>query len=293
MMVVKISGRKAQWAQKWSSLLALCFVLISTPSLAEEPLVFGILPAESPVSLYKRFLPLRNYLSKRLQREVSIESAKDFAQHIQRTDRRRYDIVFTAPHLVLRAIEGEQYQVVATTVKQLSAVVVVPEQSAIRTLKDLEGKQVATPPTDAVVTMVGENYLKAEMEKAGVPNWINVQFTPYRTHNAAYKAALAGDADVAVIANFIYQNAIKDGEKLRKIVASPQFPGMGILVAKDVGEMEIKAIRQAFLDLDTSSEGKEVLKKISLPAYASVNKKDFELMRPYINNLHLLGTTVE
>ena len=71
-----------------------------------EYLVFGFLPMQSPVTLFKRFAPLRDYLSIQIQREIRMESAKSFEEFSRRTAQRRYDIVFTAPHMALQALDG-------------------------------------------------------------------------------------------------------------------------------------------------------------------------------------------
>ena len=41
-------------------------------------LTFGFLPMESPVALFKRFAPLRDYLSAQIQQEIRMETAKKF-----------------------------------------------------------------------------------------------------------------------------------------------------------------------------------------------------------------------
>ena len=257
-----------------------CMLSSVSQSYADNGLVVGILPMESPVGLFQRFLPLREYLSSRLGREVSIESASDYQQHVKRTDNRRYDIVLTAPHFALRAVDGGKYNVVASFNKPLSAVVVVAEKSKLQHLKDIAARNIATPSKQAIVTMVGQSYLSEHgLKGVDQPRYRNL-----RTHNAAYRAVIAGDADAAIISNFTFYKAKKEGVKLKKIGESQSFPGIGVLVAKDIAVSVQQAIRQAFLELQTTPQGRALLKKISHPGYGPAKAADFESMRKYLQD---------
>jgi len=64
------------------------------PALAvEDPLVLGIFPRRNAVDTVRMFTPLAQYLSRRLGREVRVETSKDFESFWQGVIQRRYDIV--------------------------------------------------------------------------------------------------------------------------------------------------------------------------------------------------------
>lgn len=62
-------------------------------------LVFGFLPILSTQKLIERFNPMVDLLSEELHRPIRMETAKEFKSFIKRTRYKRYDILFTAPHL--------------------------------------------------------------------------------------------------------------------------------------------------------------------------------------------------
>lgn len=238
-------------------------------------LVFGFLPMESPVSLFKRFAPLRDYLSEQIAKDIRLETAKDFQSFAMRTMERRYDIVFTAPHMALQALDGDHYEVAATFVKPLKSVVVVKQKSAIQTLADLEAKSIATPPDEAIVTLVGKKYLSAR----GIHT---ARFSTYSTHNAAYSAVLGGEVDAAIVANFIAMKAISKNLPLKIVASSEPFPGIGILVARDLPESTRNHIKKAFWGMNELPYGKKVLKQIAQPGYMEATKSPFEVLRPFV-----------
>lgn len=242
---------------------------------SKDFLVFGFLPMESPVSLFKRFAPLRDYLSEQIATEIRMETAKDFPSFSKRTLQRRYDIVFTAPHMALQALDGEQYEVAATFAKPLKAVIVVKTKSALQNMAQLEGKTIATPPEQAIVTMVGRNHL--------ADNGIKVaRFRTYRTHNAAYSAVLGGEVDAAIVSNFIARKAIAKNNPLKIVASSDPFPGIGILVARDLPESTKQHIKKAFWAMNDLPYGKKILKQIAQPGYIEADKAPFEKLRPFI-----------
>jgi len=228
------------------------------------------------VALFKRFAPLHDYIEKQLNRKIHMETARDFKSFNERIARRQYDIVFTAPHLALMAIDSQSYEIAAAFVKPLRSVVVVNTISNIQDIKSLGTKTVATPPSGAIVTMVGVSFLKNLGLKP-------INFKTYQSHNAAYSAVVGGEADAAIVANFMAQNAINEKLPLRVIGQSEPFPGIGILVAKNLDDKLKLSIKRTFWEMKVTNTGKKLLKLISQPGYAAATPEDFEILRPYLN----------
>ena len=241
-------------------------------------LVFGFLPMESPVSLFKRFAPLRDYLSTQIEKEIRLETAKDFPSFINRTKERFYDIVFTAPHMALHALDGDSYEAAATFIKPLKSVVVVKQKSAIQGIADLESKTIATPPDQAIVTMVGMEFMHSEGINAA-------RYATYRTHNAAYSAVLGGEVDAAIVSNFIAMKAISKNMPLKIVASSEAFPGIGILIARDLPEDLKSHIKKAIWGMKELPHGEKILKIIAQPGYKQTSKKQFEVLRPFVKSV--------
>jgi phosphonate transport system substrate-binding protein len=266
--------------------LLLCSALLpaygaTNKAISAPRLSFGVLPSQSPVTQLKHFAPLRNYLARQLNKTIDITIAKDYAQHVADLRHRRYDFVFTAPHIVLFASEQTPYSPVATFDKPLAAVIVVAAKSRFRELKDLAGATIATPSEKAIVTMVGKEHLAQH----GLDGITSPHYEAFQTHNAAYKAVLGGQAEAAIISRFFYTKASAKDGVLRLLSQSPSFPGIGILIADDLSPQLQGRIRDAFLQLDDSQQGGRVLKQLGFPAYCAADKEHFEPLRPFLSTL--------
>lgn len=260
------------------AVVILCLGCVSKSYASTENLTFGVLPAESPVALFKRLAPLREYLSEQLHQEVKLETARDFMEFARRTAARQYDIVLTAPHMAIPPVDSGIYILAATYVNPLKAVIVVADNSPFKTLEDLIGKRIATPPKQAIITMVGQQYLQSK----GLLDHVTTRLSAYRSHNAAYIAAIAGEVDAAMIADIIYLKAKKQNLPLRLLDASAEFPGIGLLLAADLDADLRKRIVDLFIELKNNSQGKALLKKISQPGYVEANLSQFDVLRPFM-----------
>lgn len=244
----------------------------------KQALKLGFFPIVSTVALFKRFSPLRDYLAEALGRPVELQTAKDFLTFMQRTDEGSYDIVITAPHFAVRAVDSGKYIIRATVTENVQQLFIVPEDSPVKSLQELAGKNIATPPETALMTMMGIRYLA----DAGLKDDKQPHYRAFTSHNAANQALLAKEVDAAIASSNIVRKAIKQGEKIRILENGNSLPNMPLMVASgldaDLGE-RISAI---LVNMSESEKGREVLKQIAFPGYRTVTAKDYEPARIYM-----------
>ena len=244
-------------------------------SNTDEPLILGILPFRSPVALLKRFAPLRDHLQQKLGVPIIMETASNFDEFVMRTHARRYDLVLTAPHFTLLALDSGKYAVKATYLKPLSAGISVRRDSKIRYLKQLEGKKISTPPEIAIITIAGKSFLKKHLKAE--PQYVN-----YKSHNASLDAMLVGNSVAAIASLNPTRQYMQRDIPLRIIASTPPLPGMGLLVAKDLSKALQKKYQDALINMDKDTEGKKALKKMGYPGYRAVKKQEFESTRLFL-----------
>lgn len=243
----------------------------------ETKLLMGVAPFMSPDKLFKRLNPLRNYLSRELNREVVIEFSRNPAQLIERTDAGRYDFVFTGPGFALRALDSGRYLPGAIPVNLTTSVLLVSSSSAIKSIEQLKGKVISTPSQKGVTAMMAPNFFR---ENGFIKNEIP-KMIPYGSHNAAFLAAQNGDVDAAFVAVFGYSDFIESGAHVREIARTKTYPGIGFIVAKRLPERQREGIITAILGLNNSIQGKEVLKKIAFPPFRRYSYEEFDNFRSY------------
>lgn len=245
----------------------------------ENTLVMGVLPFVSTVTLFKRFSPLVDHINAELKTKVVLETAPSFDEFLNRTNNRMYDLILTAPHFVVHALDSGKYKLIAMPTNYLTAQVVVSKTSDISSLDQLAGKVVATPSPKALITKAGTKFL----EKAGlVDSWQPV-YMAFRTHNAAYHEVLSGKADAAIMSINVLSKALKEGKPLKSIAVSPGLPGVGIMVAKDLPNDLSTSVQKLLVDLKKHTKGQAVLKQVAYPGFKLAQPSDYHSMRDFIS----------
>ncbi|MEJ2397747.1 MAG: phosphate/phosphite/phosphonate ABC transporter substrate-binding protein [Gammaproteobacteria bacterium] len=253
------------------------------PQSADQPsdqaLSLGFFPIISTVALYKRFAPLRDYLAEQLHRPVALETAKNFPTFLRRTDERQYDIVVTAPHFALRAADSGKYRIRAALVGKVYQLLVVRKDSRLTSVKQLAGKRIATPPADALMTMVGMR----ELASAGLVGKRAPVYRVYVSHNAANQALLAGEVDAAIASSNVIRKALGKGAPFRVIKRSFKLPNMATLIATNLDPALANRVVQILVNMNKTAEGRQVLKQIRFPGYRGIKSAaEYESLRPFM-----------
>ena len=233
----------------------------------EIPLKLGFFPIISTVALFKRFSPLRDYLSDSLGRKVILLTAKDFPTFYRRTAQRDYDIVVTAPHFAVSAADSGRYRIRATSTKDVQQLIVVKINSQYTSVKQLAGKTIATPPEHALMTMMGKQFLV----DAGLTGNDSPSYRAFISHNAANQALLGDEVDAAIASSNTIMKAIKRGEPLKIIGRGLKLPNMATLVATDQDPMIGELLVEILTGMNESENGRYVLQRIDIPGYRAVS----------------------
>ena len=255
-------------------------LLLAAPASAEQsdnggPLRFGLLPFASPVSLFQRFAPLRDYLADRVGTSFELESARSFAVHVQRIETGEYDLVLTAPHFVLIALDSGHYHLIANHRSDLSAAFVVARDDRALTLHDLADRRIATPPPEALITMVGKEYLLEYLGPSDRPP----TFIPYPSHNAAIHAVTSGLAGAAIASINAARHEINQDVAVRILEESDRFPGVGVLAHRRLTERLRDEIAEVLITMGNRMDGSDVLRQMDYAGYRSVSAQTYEPFR--------------
>jgi len=242
----------------------------------ENPLILGVLPYTLPGPLLKRFSNFRNYLKEQLGQEILISTTANYKKFIKNTASRQYDIVWTAPHFVLLALDSGHYEISSTWKRPLETVLVTNKMSPILSLKQLARQTISTPPASAIVTL----YAKHHLQNLQIDS---PEFKEYKGHDASYMATITGSAAAAVTEYSVYEQAIKKGVPLRIIKRLPSIPGIGILLAKDLPQETRQRIKKALHNLNKNIKGQQVIDTHGFPDYRAANADEFKILRPFLD----------
>jgi len=276
--------------QKLLAVIVCCLLTIPAIISANEKegcqqtgsLVFGILPFISVEELVFRFTPLVNYLSENLQVPVRIETAPDFVEFARRThEESRYDILFTAPHFFTRANQKAAYRLIASVDSpEMWAVIVVPEQSEIRTLQDLEGKRLATVPPLGLATLL----VRKTLFEAGIDPDVDLDMVITPTHDASLLSSYHGVTDASALMQPPFAAASKKvRDSMRIIARTESTPHIPISVAPRLSDACAAAITGLLVNMGSTPEGKAVLQHNRFTGYRQGDPAVYEKLNELLS----------
>jgi len=253
----------------------------ANPTLkTSKALRFGIAPFMTPMALIKRMSPLRDYLREQLNMPVNIVTARTGNEFNKRTLSGQYDFILTNPFFAIKALDSGKFNLIAIHQKKISGLFIVPENSQINSLEDLAGKKLGAPDKAGLLGKVVTPLIKnSGIDPNNLPEIIH-----NANHNAGISSLRVGKVDAALIVNFMESHIKESGFKIRTIDKTEPLPGMAVLVDKKSVNIETKdAVQQAIFKLSKTDKGREILKKIKMPAFVEGTIDELEPVRKYLS----------
>ena len=242
------------------------------------PLTFGFLPLVSSEKLVQRFAPLVHYLSAALNTPVRIETAADFDTFIRRTNNeKRYDLLFTAPHLFYLAREKADYQLlVSVDAPGMSAIIVVPQKSKINTIRDLTGRKLATVDPMGLATLL----VRKQLEEHGLDPDADLTLVKTPSHNASLLSSYYGATDASSLMMPPFKVANPEvRESMRIIAVTESAPHMPISAAPWIEPECREATTLALLGMPSTVAGKEALVKAGFKRFARSLPEQYDSLK--------------
>lgn len=238
-------------------LLAASGLSLSVPAsgVLSRGLSFGVLPYKTPQRLLSDLAPLTDAFNQSTSRPVSIQTAKNYSEFLQRTRSESFDILLTAPHFARLAETESHYQPIAMTGYQVQAVLLVSKNAKIKSVADLQGKVIAMPQREAMIHHLGLALLRAHGLEAGR----NVVLQEAMSNQLAMAAPLRGEADASIGGMLLWQTSGLQ-QDMRVLAASKNTPGMILMVHSRVPQLTIQALRRAVLEFGNTPQGAVYLK---------------------------------
>lgn len=261
-------------------MLMLTVFLVEDKAVAETELQFGSVAMDIPAVMHKRLTPLTRYLSKSLNRPVTLKLSPNMGAAIKETAQGTVDIAYLTPVAYLKANEQGDAKLIAKTVTKGKAsfqlMIVVKEDSPIKSVEQLAGKSFAFGDKKALLqraTVVGSG-IKLE------------QFSEYKFlghYDNIARAVMNGDFDAGILKDTM---AFKwEGKGLRILYSSPALPPYNIAASNKVDGKTMAALRKAFLSLDAKNpEHLKIIKALDKKynGFASTSDTEYDVIRKLI-----------
>ncbi|KPJ87281.1 MAG: phosphonate ABC transporter substrate-binding protein [Gammaproteobacteria bacterium SG8_11] len=259
--------------------VALFFPPLTTAD-SPTPVRLGSVAMDTPAIMHKRLLPLTQYLSEFLQRPVVLKLSPDMPAAINEVASGNVDVAYLTPVAYIRANAQGNSQLVAKTVtKQKSAfqlMIVVREDSAIKTVQDLEGKKFAFGDQAALLQRAAVVGAGVPLDKLGAYEFLG-------HYDNIVRSVLHGDFDAGILKDTM---AFKwEGKGIRILYRTPDLPPYNIAASGKIDQQLLNQLRQAFLNLDANNpQHHNIIKALDkkYDGFAPTSDAEYDVVRQLI-----------
>lgn len=243
-------------------------VVIMTSSLSSfaQTLRVSAIPDEAPTELQRKFKPLGEYLARETGLDVRFTPVSDYAAVVEGLAAKKIDLAwlggFTYVQAKLRSNGGVLPVVQRVEDERFISKFIVPNDSSIRTLAELKGKNFAFgSPSSTSGHLMPRHFLLKESINPDA-DFRNVAFSG--AHDATVAFVASGKADGGVLNASVMDKLIEKGDanakRVRVIAVTPPYHDYNWTVRPGMDPILIKKIADAFLKLDPSNpEHKELM----------------------------------
>lgn len=248
----------------------------------------GLVPQDNAVKMVKKWQPLADYLAGELHRDVELEIKPDYQSVIRDLARGKIDVGLLGSFAYIRAAESKVIEPLVRRVIFGSAnyqgVVVVHAGSRIRSFAELRGKRFAfTDRNSTTGYALPVRYMR--QKGLGAPHRFFSEVIFTGNHDSALLAVYAGSADGAALSTTRLDPLNLKLESLRIIWKSETIPLGPFVARKDLGDVMINQLRQAFLRLGSAPATKPLLKQFGVDGFVPARERDYRGVKSLVKSL--------
>lgn len=243
-------------------------------SCAQPSLSFAIVPQQSASKLAKLWTPIVNEISQQSGIAIHFATAADIPTFEKRLAAGEYDIAYMNPYHYVVFNDSTGYQAIAKARdKRIKGILVVPKNSEITSLNDLQKSTLAFPaPAAFAATILTQADLTGEQ----------VDFTPayVSSHDSVYRAVAKGiyPAGGGVIRTF--KNVAPEiRSQLQILWTTKGYTPHAIAVHPRIKKEDVQKLQQALIAMDKQTAGKELLSSIKIKGFSKAIDSDWNDVR--------------
>jgi phosphonate transport system substrate-binding protein len=255
-------------------LIGLTLILLSFAANAEKVYTFGVVPQQSASKLARLWGPVFRVISQQTGIYIRFATAPDIPTFEKRLREGQYDFAYMNPYHFTVFNESPGYQaMVKAKDKRIKGIIVVNKDSGITSLQQLNDAQLAFPSPAAFAASI---LTRSHLASTGV----NFNANYVSSHDSVYlsvsKGLFTAGGGVLRTLNNINQ-ATRDTLKILWI--SNGFTPHAIAAHPDIPNEIAKQVKDAFINLDNTPEGTELLASIKLKGFISAKSSDWDDVR--------------
>ena len=236
-----------------ATILGTALALHAPGAIAQQAYAFNVLNQRSIALTAQYWNPILTYVSRKSGVPLELKLAKTAQEGNAIAEKHGYDFLYTN-HFFTPDRERLGYRVIARPAGPgIRSQIVVPEESPIQTLQDLNGKDVAfvTPDGFTGYWLPYDALLRAKVK-------VNVVFTGNQEASSA-QLKIAKVAAAAVNSSVMARYARRESFAYRALWTSEIYQDLCIMANPKVPADKVAAVRAALVEMVKDPEGRQVL----------------------------------
>jgi phosphonate transport system substrate-binding protein len=253
--------------------LALLLMLAWSAGAQDRPLTFGVLNQQSASLTAERWNPILQYVSTTSGVPLQLRMGPTVEDTDAMMGRGELDFVFTN-HNFQSQFDGVGYKVIARwSGEPIRGVIVVPTDSPIRELRQLEGRRVAFPSRDAFAAYAVP---LLAFKRAGVT--MQEVFAANQEGALAQLKARRVDA-AAVNSRFLGQYEEREAVRFRTIFVSDAYPDLAVIAHPRIPAAVVERVRGALIGMKSDPAAAPVLARARSQGFDPATDREYDGVR--------------
>ncbi len=220
----------------------------------------AVVPQFPAAELHRDWMPLLERLGRETGLTLTLKLAPNIPRFETEVMQGTHDFAFMNPYHAVMASRAQGYVPLVHDTKPLAGILVVPKADPIRSLAELDGKELAFPAPNAFGASLWMRALLAEREQ--------IRITPVyvQTHSNVYRQVIRGKAAAGGgVNNTLMQESDEVRASLRVLFETPGVAPHPLCAHPRVPARVQKALTDAILQLAADAAGQALLKDVAMP----------------------------
>lgn len=260
---------------KWKLQVALLLTsVLFSFQVSAQSFTLGIVPQQSAKKLARLWTPIVKYLSEKTGHDIRFATAHNIPTFEERLLKGEYDIAYMNPYHYTVFHQKPGYRAIAKQPnKKIKGIIVVPKDSKIESLEELNNSKMAFPSPAAFAASV---IPRAQLTKQNIA----IEESYVSSHDSVYLGVAKGFFKAGGgVKRTLNNTDPKIKEQLKILWTTNGYTPHAIAVGPDVDAQVAQSIQQALLSMNDTEEGRKLLKSINFNGMAVASNEEWDDVR--------------
>lgn len=252
--------------------LTLWLALMPAPSVAAtaETYSFAVVPQFERRRLVEIWKPIIDEVSARTGIELRLVTTFSVSEFERQMSAGVFDFVFTNPYHILVERDRQGYIPLVRGAAPLRGLILVPKDSPVQSVRELDGKTMAVPSVNALGASI---LIQAELERL---YRVHVVLRDVKTHASVYLHVANGLVECGGgVQKVLDEQEPAIRERIRVLYTTRDIPSHPVAAHPRLPKVVREAVRRALLDMQATAEGAALLARVPMRPAVATSMADY------------------